>query len=98
MANYVVYFSFTDQGVRNIKESPARVQAAKQVFQQHGAAVTSFYGVMGQDHDTMFIVDAPNDEAVVKGALAVASGGNVRTRTARLYNEEEYRRICGGLS
>lgn len=97
MASYVVYFTFTDQGIRNIKESPARVQAAKQIFQRHGAVVKSFYAVIGQPHDTFFTLEAPNDDAVVKGAMAVASLGNVRTQTARLYNEEEFRNITAAL-
>jgi uncharacterized protein with GYD domain len=97
MANYMVLFSFTDQGIRNIKDSPNRVQKAKKTFQDLGAAVKQFYAVMGREFDTVFIVEAPDDETIAKASLAVASFGNVRTQTVRLFTEDEFRTIVGNL-
>ncbi len=97
MASYIVYFTFTDQGVRNLKESPARVEAARQLFQQQGARVVSFYAVIGQPHDTMYIVEAPDEEAVVKASMSIAALGNVRTQTARAFSEQEFRSLVAAL-
>ncbi len=97
MAKYIVFFTLTEQGIRNFKESPSRVQAAKRVFQEYGATVTDFYAAVGQSFDTFFVVEAPSEDAVVKGALTVASQGNVRTTTTRLYKEDEYRNIAEAL-
>ena len=97
MAHYMVLFCFTDQGMRKIKESPARVEAAKKTFQKLGADVKAFYAALGQDFDTVFLVEAANDESVAKAALAVSSGGNVRTRTIRLLSEEEFKKTVAAL-
>ncbi len=52
---------------------------------------------MGQ-YDTLFILEAPDDEAMAKAALAISSLGNVRTKTHRAFTEAEYRKLCASLS
>jgi uncharacterized protein with GYD domain len=97
MAHYLVLFSFTDQGLTTVKQVPNRVEKARQVFQEQGAQVTAFYAVLGAEFDTLFIAEAPSDEAIARAALAVASLGNVRTQTLRAFNEAEFGRIVSGL-
>lgn len=97
MANYIVLFQFTEQGIANVKKLPDRVEKAKRLFQEQGATVREFYAVMGAEFDTIFIAQAPSDEAITKGALAVAALGNVRTRTLRAFDEAEVGRIVSGL-
>jgi uncharacterized protein with GYD domain len=96
MATYIILFRFTQQGIKNIKESPDRVDAAKQTFQAMGAKVKEFYSVMGK-YDTVFIVEAPDDETIAKLTLAIGSLGNVRTETLRAFTEDEYRKIIADL-
>lgn len=96
MATFLVMFRLTQKGIENIKDSPGRVQKAKQLFQEVGAQVKEFYGLMGQ-YDTIFIVEAPNDEIVAQAALAVASFGNVQTETLRAFTEEEFGRLIAAL-
>lgn len=96
MATYIMLFRFTQQGMQNIKDSPARVEAAKRVFQAMGAKVKEFYSVMGR-YDTVFILEAPDDETVAKAAFAIGSLGNVRTETLRAFTEDEYKKIVAGL-
>lgn len=98
MPTYIMLFGFTPQGIQKIKESPARVEAAKQVVRSMGGEVKAFYAVMGMgQYDTMFIIDARDDETVAKIALAIGSQGNVRTQTYRAFNEEEYRKLIDAL-
>jgi len=98
MGTYIMLFGFTQQGVMNIKESPARVEAAKKACEAVGAKVKDFYGVMGMgQYDTVFILEAPDDETVAKAALAIGSQGNVRTETHRAFTEDEYKRIIAAL-
>ncbi len=97
MHTYVVFFGFTGQGIQNIKESPARVEAAKRTVKSMGGEVKAFYGILGSQFDTMFILKASDDEAVAKMVLAIASGGNVRTETHRLFTEDEYRKLISEL-
>jgi uncharacterized protein with GYD domain len=98
MATYVMLFGFTEQGIKNIKDSPARVKAAKQAFQAIGAKVKEFYAVMGMaPYDTLFILEAPDDETVAKAALSIGSLGYVHTQTVRAFTEAEFRNIVTAL-
>ena len=92
MARYIMLADWTDQGIRNVKDSPSRLDAAKKAWKKHGAEITDFYMTMG-GHDMVVIVEAPNDEAVAKIALGLGSGGNVRTQTLKAFGEAEYRKI-----
>ena len=97
MASYLVLFGFTPQGVQQIKESPKRVEAAKQTVRSMGGEVRAFYGILGSAHDTLFIVEAPDDAAIARMVLAIAALGNVRTETHRLFTEDEFKKIVGSL-
>jgi uncharacterized protein with GYD domain len=93
MSTYLMLFGFAPQGIEKIKESPARVEAAKEIVRSMGGEVRAFYGIQGSAHDTMFILEAPDDEAVAKMALMIAARGNVRTETHRLFTEDEYKEL-----
>lgn len=97
MASYLVLFSFTPQGIAQIKDSPTRVDAAKETVRSMGGEVRAFYGVLGARFDTMFVVEAPNDEAVARMVLAIGSKGFVRTETHRAFDESEYGKILRSL-
>ncbi len=96
MPTYVSLFRFTDQGIRNIKESPARLDAAKKAFQAAGAELKQFYLMMGQ-YDILLIAEAPDDETVGRVALSLGSMGNVRTETFRAFPESEFRKLIASL-
>lgn len=98
MATFIMLFGFTEQGIKNIKDSPARIQAARQSFQGMGVKVKEFYAVMGMaPYDTLFILEAPDDKAVARAALNIGSLGNVRTQTVRAFTEEEFQNIIAGI-
>ena len=96
MARYIMLVNWTDQGIRNVKESPKRLEAARGVAKGLGAEMTEFYMTMG-DHDMVVVMNAPNDDAVAKFALKLGSAGNVRTKTLKAFTEAEYRSIIGSL-
>jgi uncharacterized protein with GYD domain len=97
MATYMILFNFTQKGIKEIKDSPARVTAAKEVVRKMGGEVRAFYAILGSQYDTMFILDAPNDEKLGGMVLAIARLGYVRTQTHRLLNEDEYGKIVSSL-
>ena len=98
MATYIVLFGYTQLGIENVKESPARVDAAEKAFKAVGAKVKEFYAVMGMSHyDTIFIVEAPDDETVAKAVLTIGSVGNVRTETHRAFTQSEFKKIVAAL-
>ncbi len=96
MPTYIVLARYTQEGMQNIKESPSRLGAVKQVFESMGAKVKDFYLVTGE-YDAIMIAEAPDDETVAKLALTVGSTGAVRTVTVRAFTEAEYRKIIAGL-
>jgi uncharacterized protein with GYD domain len=97
MPSYLVQFGFTQKGMENIKDSPARVEAAKQTVRKLGGEVKAFYAILGSEFDTMFIVEAPNDQKVGEMVLAIAVFGYVRTRTNRLFSGEEFKTMIAAL-
>jgi len=97
MPTYITLFSWTQKGIENVKESPARLGAAKKLCQAAGGELTEFYTTMGR-YDGVVLLELPNDEAAAKVALAIGSGGSIRTETLRAFTEDEYRRIIAGLA
>jgi len=95
MATFITLLNFTDQGIRNIKESPDRYEAFKAMAEKLGVTVKSVYYTVGQ-YDLVVVVDG-TDEAVTTALLKVGSLGNVRTQTLRGFSVEEMRKIVGNL-
>jgi uncharacterized protein with GYD domain len=87
---------WTRKGIENVKESPARLDRAKDVFKAAGAEIKAFYLVNGR-YDAVVIAEAPNDEVIAKLVLAIGSQGNIRSETVHAFTEEEYRKIIAGL-
>jgi uncharacterized protein with GYD domain len=96
VATYISLIRFTPQGIETIKESPARLDMAKQVFTSMGASIKEFYLVTGE-YDAVVIGEAPDDETMAKLALTISATGAIRTESLREFTEEEYRKIIAAL-
>ncbi len=96
MPTYVTLVRYTQQGVENIKESPNRLDAAREAAKSMGVEISEFYLAMGQ-YDSVIIGDAPDDETMTSFILASASLGNIRTETFRVFTEGEYRKMIAAL-
>ncbi|MSQ30537.1 MAG: GYD domain-containing protein [Dehalococcoidia bacterium] len=96
MPSYLSLISWTDQGVRNVKDSAARLDAAKKVFEAGGGRLIFFYMLMGE-YDLATLIEMPNDEAATKALLSIGAAGNIRTTTMKAFTEAEYRAIIGSL-
>jgi len=96
MASYIVLTSWTEQGIRNVKESPRRLDAARELAKTLGVELREFYMTIGA-HDMVVRLEAPDDGAAAKFILALAQGGAVRTTTLKAFTEAEYREIIGAL-
>lgn len=97
MPRYVVLFDWTDQGVRNYKDTVDRYDAANNQLQGLGVTFADIYWTLG-GHDIVAIADADDDESLAAGLLAVAGGGNIRTKTLRAFSRDEMRSIIGTAS
>ena len=96
MAKYISLLQYKAKGIENIKESPNRLDAVKQLCESMGATVEGFYLTMGR-YDLVMILDAPDRETATKILLTVTSKGNVSTETLPAYPEDEYRKIVSEL-
>ena len=96
MSTYFILINWTEQGIKNIKDSPKRVDAAKKEMKAMGGEVKSFYMLQGK-YDAALILEVPTDDALAKFLLKIGSLGNVRTTTLKAYPEGEYRNIIAAL-
>ncbi len=96
MPTYIMLSRFTEQGLSNIKDSPGRLETAKQTFKGLGAELKEFYLVTGR-YDVIVVVEAPDEETVTRAALAIGSRGAIRTETVRAFTESEYVDVIGSL-
>ena len=97
MATYVLLCNYTDQGIRAVKESPKRRAAAKEMGKKLGVEMKAAYLALGT-YDVVLIVEAAADEAVAKWVLSLASKGNVRTTTIKVFPEAEMDKILAALA
>lgn len=97
MATYLVLGQFTDQGVRNVKDTPRRAEAVKAAAAKVGAAVKAVYWTLGQ-YDIATIVEAPDDAVMTAFLLGVGSLGNVRTQCLRAFTADEIAGILGKMA
>ncbi len=95
MATFIGLVNLTDQGIRNVKDSPDRYEAFKAMAEKAGVTVKGVYYTIGR-YDMVLIMEG-SDEAAVTALLKVASLGNVRTETLRGFSLEEMRKIVGKL-
>jgi uncharacterized protein with GYD domain len=96
MPTYISLIRYTDQGTRNIKESPKRLDAAKNAFKAMGGELKQWYLALGR-YDAVVISEGPDDETAAKLALTIGAQGSIRTETLRVFTEDEYRKLIAAL-
>jgi len=96
MATFISLVNFTDQGIRNVKDSPDRYEAFRAMAGEMGITVKDLYYTVGR-YDAVFVMEG-SDEAVTAALLKVCSVGNVRTETLRGFSVEEVKKILGEVT
>jgi uncharacterized protein with GYD domain len=92
MPRYVSLINWTDQGVRNYRDSVRRAENARAAAEQLGGRILDVYWTVGR-YDSIVVVEAPDDETMTSFLLQLGSQGNVRTQTLRAYDADEMSRI-----
>lgn len=95
MATYVTLASFTDQGIRNVKDSPDRLGAFRAMAEKLGVTIKSVHYTVGA-YDIVTVVEG-SDEAVTSALLKLGSLGNIRTQTMRAFSPEEIETIISKM-
>jgi uncharacterized protein with GYD domain len=96
MVAYVVLANFTEQGVRNAKESLKRAEAFKELAKKFGVTVRDIVWTQGR-YDVVTIVDAPDESAFMSLTLSLSALGNVRTESLRAFSAAEMTKIVGNM-
>ena len=89
MATYVILMNFTEQGMKTVKESPARVKGMYQTVEAAGGKILAVYATMGS-YDLVAIAEGPNDQVAMGVLLGMGMAGNVRTTTLKAFSMEEF--------
>ena len=96
MITYVVLAKFTDQGIRNAKESPKRAEAFKELAKTFGVTVKDIFWTQGR-YDTVTIVEAPDESAAMSLNLSLGALGNVRTESLRAFSAADMATIVSKM-
>jgi len=96
MPTYVSLLEFTQDGVESIEDLPTRDEEGTSLLSSMGVEITDHYYTLGQ-YDEVVVCEAPDDETVARGMLAIASEGNVSTETLRAFSEDDFHDLVGGI-
>lgn len=96
MPTYVTLFNWTDQGIRNVRDTVDRYDRSTELAEKHGVRFEQVYWTVGP-YDIVGIAEAPDDESISAFFLELSSAGNLRTTTLRAYNREEMRGVLERL-
>ena len=97
MATYVALFNWTDEGIKNFRESPRRSEEFASLVKRVGGTVREELWTVGQ-YDVVCVIDFPDEETGVAALLQVSSAGHVRSTTLRAFRAEEMAGIIAHAS
>ena len=97
MATYILLATYTEQGIRGIKDTGKRATAVKELAAKAGANMRETYWTLGQ-FDVVAVLEAPDDETMTAFSLSVAKLGNVKTQTLRAFSSKDMEGIIGRLT
>jgi uncharacterized protein with GYD domain len=97
MPTYISLLNYTDQGIRNIKDSPKRLEATKKALKELGGSLKAYYMTQGS-YDGVLVFEVPDETALTTFLLNTGAAGNVRTTSLRAFPEEEFKKHIAALS
>ncbi|HYP58585.1 MAG TPA: GYD domain-containing protein [Beijerinckia sp.] len=96
MTTYIMLANLSDAGIKNVKDSPRRLDTAKQLLKDMGGEFKSFFLTMGE-YDFVGVYEAPDDAIAARFTLQIGSLGYARTKTLKAFPEAAYREIVTSL-
>lgn len=97
MVTYIALSTFTDQGIRSVKDTTKRADAVREAAKKFGCNMTQLYWTLGQ-YDLVSVIEAPNDESATAFALAISAAGNIRMQSLRAFAKDEMNKILSKLA
>jgi uncharacterized protein with GYD domain len=96
MTTYILLGTYTEQGARRVRESPARLDKARAILREMGGDFQTFNLTMGR-YDFVAVYDAPDDAVAARFTLMLGEMGNVRTETLKAFPEPAFREIIHSM-
>src|SRR3989304_1238627 len=96
MVRNILLMKLTEQGAKDIKGAPQRIEQAIKTFEKTGGKVLAFYTITGE-YDYIAIGEMPSDEVSLTFVLGLTALGNVKVTTCRAYTQQEFAGAVGKL-
>lgn len=96
MATYIVLVNYTDQGIRNIKDTTKRADTVREMAKKFGVTAKDFYWTLGS-YDVVNIFEAPDDTSMAALLAGIGTLGNVRTQALQAFSEEDMNGILAKM-
>lgn len=96
MPTYITLWNYTQDGIENVDDSPARLDAAVELIESLGGELQGFYLTMGE-YDLVSVAEFPDDDAAAKALLRIGQSGAVSGETLKAWPEADYRDLIANL-
>ena len=96
MFTFITLYRYTPQGIRSIKDSPGRIDQARQAIEKAGATLKAVYVTTGR-FDLVAISEWPSEEAAMAFLMAQGAAGNVTSETLRAFDEAAFKKIVAAI-
>ncbi|MGA2106686.1 MAG: GYD domain-containing protein [Syntrophorhabdales bacterium] len=93
---YITLYKLTDQGIKEIKSAPQRIEANRKALDAAGGKMIGLYATMGE-YDYVSVIEVPTDEDAMTGMLGMGSAGSVRTTTLKAFSMEQFAQMVKKL-
>jgi uncharacterized protein with GYD domain len=97
MPTFIALSSFTDQGIRSVKDTTKRFEAVAVMGKKHGVTVKDIYWTLGT-YDLVGIFEAPDEASFTAFGLSIGMAGNIRTQTLRGFSKDEMNSVLARLA
>jgi uncharacterized protein with GYD domain len=88
MPTYVSLIHWTDQGIRNYKDTTSRADDFIKLVDSKGGRVRELLWTVGE-YDVVAVAEFPDDETGTAALLQVGALGSVRSNTMRAFSSDE---------
>ena len=97
METYMHFSSWTDQGIRDTRNSVDRATAAVDEMERFGVKIFEMFWTVGGPHDLIMVADCPDQETAQAVALRLGARGNIRPLAVRAFDRGEMAAIVEKL-
>jgi uncharacterized protein with GYD domain len=98
IVKFVMLSKLTDEGMETLKKNPNRLKEVNQeVAEKFGVKIVDQYALMGT-YDFVNILDAPDNDTMVKMATELGSRGTIRTLTMPAIEIDRFIQDIGSLA